>query len=154
MDSDLEKAKKYCLRLLSVRPRTEREIETRLKDRGIGEDIRKDTVDLLKRDGLIDDLEFARNWIDLRLRSNPKARKVLRMELNQKGVGDDFIDRAFLEKGPQLDERAIALGIVRKKAEESGFCLTPEDKGRLFRYVVRRGFDPETAEEVIEEVLR
>ena len=148
---ELKKGKAYCLRLLSLRPRSEREISTRLKGKGYGDEARKRLLDLLKRDGLVDDLKFAKNWIDSRLRANPKGKRALRQELKEKGVQKDIIEKVFSEKAPQLDEKRIAAGLIKKKLSKEKPDI---DKGRLFQYLLRRGIDPEAAEEAINDEIR
>ena len=148
---ELKKGKAYCLRLLSLCPRSEREINTRLKDKGYGDEARKRLLDLLKLDGLIDDLKFAENWIDSRLRANPKGKRALRQELKGKGVQKEIIEKVFSEKASQLDEKTIASDLIRKKLSKSKPGI---DKGKLFQYLLRRGIDPEAAEEAIKDEFR
>jgi regulatory protein len=146
---ELKKGKAYCLRLLSLRQRSEREIDERLKGKGYREGVRKRLLDLLKKDGLVNDRKFAEAWIDSRLRSNPKGKRVLREELKNKGIQKEIIERVFTEKAGQLDERTIAAGLIRKKLSKPGI-----EKGKLFQYLLRRGIDPEAAEEAINDEVR
>jgi regulatory protein len=152
MGGELKKGKAYCLRLLSLRSRTEREIDTRLKGKGYTDTTRQRLLDLLRKEGLVDDFKFAEQWIDSRLRENPKGRRALRQELRNKGVREKIIERVFLEKADQLDEKRVAAGLIRKKLSKAPKPGT--EKGKLFRYLVSRGFDPEVAEEVINDEIK
>ena len=91
-DKEIKRGKAYCLRLLSLRSRSEHEIEARLKEKGYSAGTKKLILDLLKKNGLIDDLKFAGEWIDSRMRSNPKGKKALRIELVNKGISKEVID--------------------------------------------------------------
>jgi len=152
-EKELRKARNYCSRLLSLCPRTEHEIKARLESRGFRKVIQNDILDLLKKDGLVDDLGFARGWIDSRIRSKPRGVKLLRIELKKKGVGDDVIDRVLHEKAAELDEKAVLREMVKKKIKEVKSGPQKNIKGRLFQYVVQKGFDAETAENVINEIM-
>ena len=152
MGGELKKGKAYCLRLLSLRPRSEREISTRLKSKGYKDNVRKHLLDSLKNEGLVNDLKFAGQLIDSSLSGNPKGKLVLKVELRNKGIQEEIIEKAFSEKADQLDEKRIATGLVKEKLSE-----TPKSeigKGKLFRYLVSRGFDPEMAEEVINNEIK
>jgi len=146
---ELKKGKKYCLRLLSLRSRSEHEIETRLKARGYPVQARKGILDSLKNDGYINDLKFAKEWIDSRIRSNPRGTRMLTGELRQKRVPEDIIKKALTDKAGELDEREIASGLIRSRLRS--IKTTPEEKlkGKLFRFLLSKGFDPEISEDVI-----
>ncbi|MFQ5952741.1 MAG: regulatory protein RecX [Candidatus Omnitrophota bacterium] len=151
-NKELKRGKTYCLRLLSLRPRSEREIEFRLKSKGYSDRSRKELLELLKSEGLVDDAEFARQWIDSRIRSNPKGKRALRQELASKGVAGEVIEKVFSEKVSQLDEKAIAGELVKKtlakEKKEQGWKL----KGKLYQYLLRRGISSEIAQECIDEI--
>jgi regulatory protein len=153
---ELKKGKAYCLRLLSLRPRSEREIDVRLKGKGYSGSVRKRLLDLLRSNGLVDDLKFAENWIDSRLRTNPKGKRALREELRSKGVQKEIIEEVFSKKEAQLDEKKIAADLIKKKLSKTkpGIAKPGIEKGKLFRYLMYRGIDPGTAEEAINDDLR
>ena len=86
VNEELKRGKTYCLRLLSLRSRSESELEFRLKSKGYSDTSRRRILNLLKDNGLVDDFEFARQWIESRLRTNPRGKRALRQELAKKGV--------------------------------------------------------------------
>ncbi|MRR13280.1 hypothetical protein EG835_12685, partial [bacterium] len=74
-------ARERCLRLLSVRERTEAELLRRLHDDGYGEEVARETVSDLVRTGLVDDRRFAesmaRSLIDFRRFGRARAYREL-----------------------------------------------------------------------------
>lgn len=70
-----------ALKYLSYRPRTEAEIRTYL-----GPDCTEDIVTRLKHLKFIDDAKFAAWYVESRLRTRPRSRKLLELELKRKGV--------------------------------------------------------------------
>ena len=67
----LDKAIQYGQRLLSIRPRSEKELENRLRKKGIDTSDIKDALYYFREKNLVNDLEFAKAWVDSRMRSNP-----------------------------------------------------------------------------------
>ena len=151
IDRELKRARSYCLRLLSISSRTERQIVLKLEEKGYSEEASGKTMDALKGEGLVDDERFARDWTDSRQRSNPRSRKMLKKELIAKGVEADTIDKVLSEMGEETDDVKTALAAAeRKLAKTAG---AEKDKAKVFRYLLGRGFDMDTAEEAVRKVL-
>ena len=148
-DKGLEKAKSYCLRLLSVSARTESELYTRLKDKGYSPGVREEAVEALKQKGLIDDLDFARQWIDSRLRSKATSTFALKSELKRKGIKAEVIEEVFFEKESDLDDKALAKRLVKDRIERERLTLDTKTKAKLFRFLVSKGFYPDVAREAL-----
>lgn len=153
-DEDLKRGKKYCLRLLSVRFRSEHEIEARLKNHGYQVQARKAILNSLKSDGHIDDLKFAKEWIDFRIRLNPRGIRMLVDELNKKGIPEGIIKKVLTDKAGELDERAIATGLIRDRLRSTKIKPDIKLRGKLFRFLLGKGFDPEMSEDVIVSEFR
>ena len=150
LEGELKKGKSYCLRLLSLRSRTEQEIETRLKGKGYSQEARKHLLVELKKLSLIDDLKFAKDWIDHRTRTSPRGIRGLKEELKQKGISGNMIEEAMDQSFAKSNEREIALNLVKDMVKgEKDLKL----KSKLYGFLLRRGFDGEVAEDVINEVM-
>ena len=121
---------------LSYRPRSERELRTRLRRRGFGDEIVQEVVNQLKERGLVDDIAFAEFWRDNRESFSPRSRHLLRLELKQKGVEGETIEQVI----QGLDDEASAYQAASKRARS----LPPKDyqefRRRLGAYLRRRGF--------------
>ncbi len=152
MNKEKEKGIKYCLRLLSVRSRSVHEIRERLTGKGYTLEYTDEILKELQNEGLLNDLKFAEEWIDARLRTSPKAVRVLKMELIQKGVFQGVIDEVFLKREDDLKDSVIAEEIARRKLESIGNGSESAVKVKLFRFLTGKGFDPEISEETIYKV--
>ncbi len=73
-DKAVEKARAYALRLLSRRAYTKKEICDKLAGRGYEQGAIEQTLSMLKRLDLIDDVLFARQFVEQRLRLRPSGR--------------------------------------------------------------------------------
>ncbi|MCK4463979.1 MAG: regulatory protein RecX [Candidatus Omnitrophica bacterium] len=145
----IEKAKAYAYNLLRVQPRSEKELSFRLKKKGFSESTSKETVSLFKKNGLLDDLKFARGWVDARLKSNPKGDIVLRYELTTKGISGKIIDKV-LSENPECEE-AIAKRLAGDRIKALRGLPKLKAKKRLHDYLARRGFKRDIIEKIIAE---
>lgn len=138
-------AMKSALRLLSYRPRSEREIRERLTKRGVQAEIQDATVTRLKETGLIDDEAYARSFAESRLRTSPRGRRLIAAELRTKGVSKPIADEATVD----IDEREAAHRAAARRARGLTKASFTEFRRRLGDFLVRRGFDYETAGDTV-----
>ena len=140
---EAHKALESALRLLELRARSGKEIEQRLRDKGYEDEVIVATITKLAGLGLIDDADFARQWVESRSRARPKGTRMLRSELAQKGVAKSDIEEAVAKVTPE-DEAEMAR---RALAPKVGRHLLPTGKlerraeyQRLAAFLQRRGF--------------
>ena len=144
----LEKAQQRAVNFIAYRPRTEREVRLRLKKAGAGEEIVNSVLERLKGAGLLDDEAFGKAWVDSRLRSNPRSKRMLAWELRQKGVGDEDVEAALED----VNDEATALRAAQKRWPRVAALEPRERKRKLMEYLARNGFDYQTIESVIAKV--
>ena len=82
-----EGAKAAALRLLTFRDRSTHELRVRLERDYPPEEVEK-TIDYLQGIGYLDDLRFARGYVQYRNGHRPTGNYLLRLELSSKGVSD------------------------------------------------------------------
>ncbi|CQD22532.1 recombination regulator RecX [Mycolicibacterium conceptionense] len=70
-----EQAKNVCLRLLTVRARTRAELTEQLTKRGYEEELSAKVLDRLTEVGLIDDEDFAEQWVRSRHANAGKGKR-------------------------------------------------------------------------------
>jgi regulatory protein len=135
-DNRYQKCLDAALRLLNYRPRSEQEITMRLQQRGFnGNDIQT-VLSNLKRQGLIDDSNFARFWNDNRQSFSPCSRRMTEIELRQKGVSLDVIEQEV----SAIDDAANSYRVAFKYARNLNADDYPGFRRRLGEYLRRRGF--------------
>src|SRR5438552_19024921 len=83
-----ELARALCLRLLTARARTRAELEGQLAKRGYSDDVSRRALDRLAQVGLVNDEDFAEQWIRSRRVNAGKGKRALAAELRIKGVHD------------------------------------------------------------------
>ncbi|CAN5729906.1 recombination regulator RecX [soil metagenome] len=139
-----------CLRLLTARARTRAELEGHLAKRGYPGDISNAVLDRLASAGLIDDADFAEQWVRSRHAHAGKGKRALAAELRTKGVDDELI-AAALEDIDAGAERVRAEQLVQSKLRRE--ALEPADDMKVMRRLVgmlaRRGYGQTMAADVV-----
>ncbi|WP_158166874.1 recombination regulator RecX [Mycolicibacterium smegmatis] len=147
-----EQAKNVCLRLLTVRARTRAELETQLTKRGYPDDVSARVLDRLTEVGLIDDEDFAEQWVRSRHLNAGKGKRALAVELRKKGVDDEVISSALADLDAAA-ERQRAEQLVRDKLRRERLDGTPENDVKVTRRLVgmlaRRGYNQSMAYDVV-----
>jgi len=136
-----------ALRLLSYKPRSEAEVQARLRHR-FPPDVVETVVRSLKERSLVDDAAFARAWAESRSSHRPRSAWAVKRELMSKGV-----DRTLAEdsvRGIDDDDGAYraALPQARRLAEE-GFDTF---RRRLWGYLKRRGYSDSVSRRAIDQL--
>jgi regulatory protein len=138
-----------CLRLLTARARTRAELLAQLSKRGYPGDVSAQVIDRLAAVGLVDDTDFAQQWVRSRRANAGKSRRALAAELHTKGVDREVITAA-LSGIDADDERARAEELVRTKLRRE--TLSTDDvriTRRLVGMLARRGYSQNLACEVV-----
>lgn len=139
--------------LLRMRPRSVYEIRSRLKLKRYDSGVIEDVIETLRRAGQIDDAKFARFWIESRMHANPAGDVVLRAELKTKGVADNIVESALLDKARDYDEYAIALDIARERFARLAKLDRKKAPKRLCDFLLRRGFKYDTVQKILDAIL-
>src|SRR6478752_1892445 len=90
-----EQARALCLRLLTARARTRAELAGQLAKRGYPNDVSDRVLDRLAHVGLVDDVDFAEQWVQSRRVNAGKGKRALAAELRTKGLDDEVITEAL-----------------------------------------------------------
>ena len=153
-DKRAEQARALCLRLLPARARTRAELEAQLAKRGYPDEVSVAVLDRLAQVGLVDDEDFAEQWVRSRRQNAGKGKRALAAELRNKGVDNEVIDSALagIDAGA---ERTRAEQLVRDKLRREKLG-DPGDRDaenkvvrRLVGMLARRGYHQTMALDVV-----
>ncbi|OBF59594.1 recombination regulator RecX [Mycobacterium sp. 852002-50816_SCH5313054-b] len=143
-----EQARALCLRLLTARSRTRAELLGQLAKRGYPDDVSARVLDRLAGVGLVDDAEFAEQWVASRRAKAGKSRRALAAELHTKGVDNEVISAA-LAGIDAAAERGRAEELVRAKLRRETLSDEAKVSRRLVAMLARRGYSQNLACEVV-----
>ncbi len=148
-DPTYQKAKNAALRLLSYRSRSEKEVQRRLEGR-FTEDVIDRTVSDLRRQGLLDDVAFAKEWREQREKFRPRGPAVIQQELRKLGVDRDVIRDAL----SGFDSSANAYQAGSKYAAKLSVENANDFRRKLGGFLYRRGFQGDVLGQTVERLWR
>lgn len=151
-----EVARAIVLRQLTASAKSRKQLEDKLADRNVPEDVAREVLDRFEEVDLVDDAQFAELYVRSRASSRKLSRSAIRRELATRGVTGEIAESA-LEQRTDEDERADAAELVRRKLP-AGTDLTDRaarDKTvrRLVGMLGRKGYPPGLAFAVVKEEL-
>lgn len=144
-----EAALQKAMLLLSYRPRSEAEIRQRLQEDGFETEVISNAMDRLRSNGLLQDENFAKTWIENRGAFRPRSQKMLAYELRRKGVAEETIQQALAESS---DDNGLAYTAAALYARKLARTEWEEFHRRLMSFLARRGFSYGTAAPVVRQV--
>ena len=146
--NNLQRCFETATRYLGYRPRSEPELRERLARRGFDTDSIEAVIARLKRLKLVDGTAFAEFWKDNRESFSPRSQALTRLELKQKGLSDNIIDKAVAN----IDDEDSAYRAAMSKAGSLARSDYESFRRRLGGYLQRRGFDYGVIEHTIKRV--
>jgi len=150
LENEVGKILDRVLRFLSYRQRSEKEIGDYLKRRETGPKVVKIIFEKLEKYGYINDLEFAKAWVESRNRSRPKGNIVLRLELYKKGIDREIIDE-ILENNKSL-QAELAKKAAEKKIRRFSRLPYKDFFKKMTAYLLSRGFDWQTTKSTVDSL--
>ena len=114
----------------------------------------------LKSAKFLDDLQFTLWFIRSRTTFKPKGRRLITLELQQKGIKKELIDEAFIEfdkdqidhAEEKRDEVALAKELLEKKRKRFETMDRQERFNKAGSMLARRGFDLDTIKKAFQEM--
>jgi regulatory protein len=149
MQDSFQKAHDRALNFLAYRPRSSAEVSRYLKEKGVPLEVSEEVLQRLSAARLLDDVAFARYWVENRETFKPRGRRLLRQELRQKGVDDELIAEALSE----VDEEESAYQAALKQASRYARLDDGLFRQRMYNFLRRRGFTYEVIRETISRLL-
>ena len=143
-----ERALQQSLLFLSYRARSESEIRKNLQKHEIPEAVIEETLERLRRDGLANDNKFAQAWVENRTTFRPRSRRMMEMELRQKGLDAESMESALDE----VDDEALAYEAAQKRANRFKGLEWSEFRKKLSGFLARRGFSYSVIAPVVTQI--
>jgi regulatory protein len=149
-EGDAHLAYQRAVRYLGYRPRSSAETKSYLAGKGYCGHIVDEVVSRLERQGYLDDLAFARFWVQNREEFRPRGRRALQYELRQKGVSQHDIDAVLAD----YEESEAAWNAVSKRLDRWASLDESTFKQRVMGHLDRRGFPYEICLEMADKAWR
>jgi regulatory protein len=133
-------------RLLTYRPRSERELRQRLRRRGFDAPVVAETLAKLREHGYVDDEAFAKYWSESRDRFSPRSGRLVQVELRRQGIAAETAEEATAE----LDDEDAAYRAAGRRLRSLRGLEYAVFRERLGGFLTRRGFSYSVARRTID----
>ena len=143
-----------ALAMLAARPRAARDLERVLVRKGEPAEHVAVAIQRLIALGLLDDAQFARQFIRARIAGAGLSRRRLQSELWRRGVARDVIDTALAEVMAEddVDEDAQIAAVAAKKLRTLRSADPAAARRRLYAFLARRGYDGSAIRRVMDSL--
>lgn len=131
-----ERAFQQAMLFLSYRARSESEIRQNLRKHEYPEEVIEQTLERLRQAGLANDGQFARAWVENRSVFRPRSRRMMALELKQKGLNEEAVTSALED----VNDEALAYEAAQKRAPRLKALEWTEFRKKLSEFLARRGF--------------
>lgn len=141
---------------LGVRPRSVGETRRRLRYLGYPHELVTRVVEQLIELDYLDDVAFARMWVESRDRARPRGEVALRRELALKAVPREVVDEVLSGRAAAVEEPDLAAAIRLLERRRSSLKREPDPTKRrhkAYALLARHGFDSEVCRQAIALVL-
>jgi len=145
-------ARAIVLRQLSMGPRSRKQLEDKLRQRGCPDEVVGKVLDRMTEVGLIDDQSFAEVLVRSKQTGRGLAKRALAQELRTKGVDDEIIKQALGSIDPE-SERARAGDLASRKLRTMGGLDPTVQARRLSGMLARKGYPPSLVYAVVRDAV-
>ena len=121
---------------LKFRPRSRTEIKRYLKEKKFPPVAVSDAICRLKANGYVNDLDFARLWVENRCCFKPKGNYALKGELREKGIDEQIIKNVLMD----FDETESAWAAVSPRLNRLKKLERNEFNKKIYSFLSYRGF--------------
>ena len=130
--------------------RSRKELEDRLRRKGIPPAAAATVLDRLTEVGLVDDRAYAAAFVASRQRTKPRGTRALAMELRQKGIADAIVQEVLADVADAEDPVDAATRAVAPKLRSLRGKPRDEVRRKAEQFLLRRGFGYDVARSVLD----
>lgn len=160
-EAEVGKLMERMYRWFGLRQHSEKEVRDYLKNLSFKrklkeqEEISDSVVDLLieklKQKRLLNDMEFAKSWMEARRKSQLKGIRAIKAELFQKGISKEIIEEV-VSRESLVSEEELAKQAMEKKIRVWKNLQPLEFKKKAYEFLLRKGFDYEVVKNVVSKI--
>lgn len=133
-ESIFGKAYGRALDFIMRRPRSIKELRDYGWKKQWPKELTERVIEKLSTKGYLNDQRFAEAWVRHRAMGKPISQRKLKLELQQKGVAEEFVHAALVDEQSEFDETTALRRLIEKKRSKYG------DEQKLIAYLARQGF--------------
>lgn len=146
-------AKSSAYNYASYKPRTIRQVNERLKQKGFENSEITSAIEFLKQFDLLDDIKYCKSFIENTLLRKPIGKSKLFMELLKRGIDKDLATESIHQYFPENESMDLAKKSADKKMRMLRTKPIEKQKSSLIAHLQRHGFSYEIIKQVVAEYI-
>ena len=146
------KARAIVYRQLALRARSRAQLEAKLSERGIPDEVARGVLDRFEDAGLVDDAAYAEAAVRSRRAQRGLSRRALALALRSDGVGGEVAEEA-LAGITREDELTAALALARRKAASTSGLDRVVRERRIAGMLGRKGYPADVVVTAMRQAL-
>jgi len=147
MDEEYKRLMEAALRFLAYRPRSSSEVREHLSKKNTSEELVHRVLAKLEASKLINDQEFGSWLVESRSRSRPRGARLLRRELQEKGLEKDLITQLV----SNINETELAFRALKPKIDKFKKLPLRQSRTKAFQFLAMKGFSVSAIELAIKK---
>ncbi|MBI5403966.1 MAG: RecX family transcriptional regulator [Ignavibacteriae bacterium] len=140
--------KKTAFSFLGYKPRTEKELIKKLKEKKISVKNIEKTLKVLKDLKYLDDGQYAKMYLEEKLSRKPAGKRLISMKLAEKGIKKEVIENVMASQYSEEKEKKKAKELLIKYLKKVRAKSDLDKKQKCYRFLLSRGFDYEIVKSV------
>ena len=138
IDQDLDETIfQSALRFLGYRPRSEKEIKTKLQQKGFPDEKIDSVIRKMRDSNMIRDDQFAISWVESRNEFHPRSQRLIRYELRNKGIKEEVITEVLQHS---TNDQQMAEKAAEKMKNRYAGLDWQNFRNKFSAYLARKGF--------------
>lgn len=142
-------AKSAAVRYLSIKLRTEKEVRQKLHDEGFDSENIGNVIEELKAIGYINNKLYAQKFVFDRSKLKPKSKKLLKLELQSRGISQEIADEVLDDW--KVDEAIVAEELVKRRFGKYDMQEEAVLK-KIYMFLNHRGYNRRLIEGVVNKL--
>ena len=145
--------KRVAYNYLAYKPRTEKEVRSKLRFKKISENSTNRVIEDLQRLKFLDDSKYAKNYVEMKSQQKGMGRNMLFMKMMQKGLKKESIEETLKENFSTENEISSGVNLLRKYAKKNHLNTKDELRNKAFKYMFSRGYGFDVIETIMKYYL-
>lgn len=152
-EQSLKDAKLAAYNYVSYKPRSEYEVREKLKSKQYSPVSIEYAISFLYEFKLLNDDEFAQNYIATYIKNKPSGKFKLIHELRKRGIEESLISKSINNAYPDEDTLKLAITAAHKHLRKVTHKPKDKQKKLVTDFLARRGFDWDTISKASEKLF-
>jgi len=133
--------KKVAYGFLNFKPRTEKEVRKKLKEKKISAKSTDKIIESLKSLKYLNDGAYAKMFVESKLLRKPQGRRMISIKLKEKGIDKEIVEQTLQDHYSEDSEIMKAKDLLNKFEKKVRAKSPADKKQKCFRHLISKGFD-------------